>query len=109
MILANGFFFLPSHRLRRANQGLRACCRRAVKSNACYWAVLLLVFLNTLTIASEHHGQPLWLTQTQGVPPSLPALSPSPRFPSSQKLQFRTPHVSQTPKHCFPHKKMQKS
>lgn len=69
MILANGFFFLPSRRLRRANQGLRACCRRAVKSNACYWAVLLLVFLNTLTIASEHHGQPLWLTQTQGVPP----------------------------------------
>ncbi|XP_066212111.1 voltage-dependent L-type calcium channel subunit alpha-1F isoform X4 [Saccopteryx leptura] len=53
------------HRLRRANRGLRACCRRAVKSNACYWAVLLLVFLNTLTIASEHHGQPLWLTQTQ--------------------------------------------
>ncbi|ERE64226.1 voltage-dependent L-type calcium channel subunit alpha-1F [Cricetulus griseus] len=50
---------------RRANRGLRARCRRAVKSNACYWAVLLLVFLNTLTIASEHHGQPVWLTQTQ--------------------------------------------
>ncbi|XP_021514163.1 voltage-dependent L-type calcium channel subunit alpha-1F isoform X3 [Meriones unguiculatus] len=50
---------------RRVNRGLRARCRRAVKSNACYWAVLLLVFLNTLTIASEHHGQPLWLTQTQ--------------------------------------------
>uniref|UniRef100_A0A4W2E687 Voltage-dependent L-type calcium channel subunit alpha n=1 Tax=Bos indicus x Bos taurus TaxID=30522 RepID=A0A4W2E687_BOBOX len=52
-------------RLRRANRGLRASCRRAVKSNACYWAVLLLVFLNTLTIASEHHGQPFWLTQIQ--------------------------------------------
>ncbi|KAI5135332.1 Voltage-Dependent L-Type Calcium Channel Subunit Alpha-1F [Manis pentadactyla] len=51
--------------LRQANRGLRACCRRAVKSNACYWAVLLLVFLNTLTIASEHHGQPVWLTQIQ--------------------------------------------
>ncbi|TEA16940.1 hypothetical protein DBR06_SOUSAS20910048, partial [Sousa chinensis] len=51
--------------LRRANRGLRARCRRAVKSNACYWAVLLLVFLNTLTIASEHHGQPIWLTQIQ--------------------------------------------
>ncbi|KAM7339274.1 hypothetical protein ACRRTK_002758 [Alexandromys fortis] len=50
---------------RRANRSLRAHCRRAVKSNACYWAVLLLVFLNTLTIASEHHGQPVWLTQTQ--------------------------------------------
>uniref|UniRef100_A0A452S9T5 Voltage-dependent L-type calcium channel subunit alpha n=1 Tax=Ursus americanus TaxID=9643 RepID=A0A452S9T5_URSAM len=52
-------------RLRRANRGLRARCRRAVKSTACYWAVLLLVFLNTLTIASEHHGQPMWLTQIQ--------------------------------------------
>ncbi|XP_037677401.1 voltage-dependent L-type calcium channel subunit alpha-1F [Choloepus didactylus] len=52
-------------RLHRANRGLRARCRRAVKSNACYWAVLLLVFLNALTIASEHHGQPTWLTQTQ--------------------------------------------
>ncbi|EPY72942.1 calcium channel, voltage-dependent, L type, alpha 1F subunit [Camelus ferus] len=51
--------------LRRANRGLRARCRWAVKSNACYWAVLLLVFLNTLTIASEHHGQPIWLTQIQ--------------------------------------------
>jgi hypothetical protein len=46
-----------------------------VKSNACYWAVLLLVFLNTLTIASEHHGQPVWLTQTQGAPPAC-QLSP---------------------------------
>ncbi|XP_037368962.1 voltage-dependent L-type calcium channel subunit alpha-1F isoform X2 [Talpa occidentalis] len=52
-------------RLRRTNRGLRWRCRRAVKSNACYWAVLLLVFLNTLTIASEHHGQPVWLTQIQ--------------------------------------------
>ncbi|XP_077001970.1 voltage-dependent L-type calcium channel subunit alpha-1F isoform X2 [Tamandua tetradactyla] len=52
-------------RLHRANRGLRVRCRRAVKSNACYWAVLLLVFLNALTIASEHHGQPVWLTQTQ--------------------------------------------
>ncbi|KAH0510777.1 Voltage-dependent L-type calcium channel subunit alpha-1F [Microtus ochrogaster] len=56
---------LPSRHFRRANRSLRAHCRRAVKSNACYWAVLLLVFLNTLTIASEHHGQPVWLTQTQ--------------------------------------------
>uniref|UniRef100_A0A8C6W4Q7 Voltage-dependent L-type calcium channel subunit alpha n=1 Tax=Nannospalax galili TaxID=1026970 RepID=A0A8C6W4Q7_NANGA len=53
------------HHLHQANQCLQAGCRRAVKSNACYWAVLLLVFLNTLTIASEHHGQPVWLTQTQ--------------------------------------------
>uniref|UniRef100_A0A4X2LZN7 Voltage-dependent L-type calcium channel subunit alpha n=1 Tax=Vombatus ursinus TaxID=29139 RepID=A0A4X2LZN7_VOMUR len=62
-------FFLPhphpSRRVRRANRALRAHCRHAVKSVACYWTVLLLVFLNTLTIASEHHGQPVWLTQIQ--------------------------------------------
>ncbi|XP_027696988.1 voltage-dependent L-type calcium channel subunit alpha-1F [Vombatus ursinus] len=52
-------------RVRRANRALRAHCRHAVKSVACYWTVLLLVFLNTLTIASEHHGQPVWLTQIQ--------------------------------------------
>ncbi|XP_031800961.1 voltage-dependent L-type calcium channel subunit alpha-1F [Sarcophilus harrisii] len=53
-------------RVRGANRALRSHCRHAVKSVACYWTVLLLVFLNTLTIASEHHGQPGWLTQIQG-------------------------------------------
>ncbi|XP_069738709.1 voltage-dependent L-type calcium channel subunit alpha-1F-like [Phaenicophaeus curvirostris] len=52
-------------RLRRLNRLWRRRCRGAVKSVSFYWTVLLLVFLNTLTIASEHHGQPLWLTQTQ--------------------------------------------
>lgn len=49
-----------------------------MKSNTCYWAVLLLVFLNTLTIASEHHGQPVWLTQTQGALPTCQPFSPAP-------------------------------
>ncbi|KAM8985952.1 voltage-dependent L-type calcium channel subunit alpha-1F isoform 1-T1 [Ara ararauna] len=53
------------HRLCRLNRLWRRRCRGAVKSVSFYWAVLLLVFLNTLTIASEHHGQPPWLTQTQ--------------------------------------------
>ncbi|KAF1537326.1 Voltage-dependent L-type calcium channel subunit alpha-1F, partial [Eudyptes schlegeli] len=52
-------------RLRRLNRLWRRRCRGAVKSVSFYWMVLLLVFLNTLTIASEHHGQPPWLTQTQ--------------------------------------------
>uniref|UniRef100_A0A669QCR3 Voltage-dependent L-type calcium channel subunit alpha n=1 Tax=Phasianus colchicus TaxID=9054 RepID=A0A669QCR3_PHACC len=52
-------------RLRRLNRVLRRRCRGAVKSVSFYWTVLLLVFLNTLTIASEHHGQPQWLTETQ--------------------------------------------
>ncbi|XP_068034321.1 voltage-dependent L-type calcium channel subunit alpha-1F, partial [Anomalospiza imberbis] len=52
-------------RLRRLNRLWRRRCRAAVKSVSFYWTVLLLVFLNTLTIASEHHGQPPWLTETQ--------------------------------------------
>ncbi|XP_074057973.1 voltage-dependent L-type calcium channel subunit alpha-1F [Macrotis lagotis] len=63
--LANIMKTRMCRRVRRANRALRAHCRHAVKSVACYWTVLLLVFLNTLAIASEHHGQPLWLTQIQ--------------------------------------------
>ncbi|RMB90025.1 hypothetical protein DUI87_33583 [Hirundo rustica rustica] len=55
----------PGRRLRRLNRLWRRRCRAAVKSVSFYWTVLLLVFLNTLTIASEHHGQPPWLTETQ--------------------------------------------
>ncbi|KAG7277664.1 hypothetical protein CRUP_025349, partial [Coryphaenoides rupestris] len=32
-----------------------------------YWLVIFLVFLNTLTIASEHHQQPMWLTDVQDI------------------------------------------
>nr|XP_014349652.1 PREDICTED: voltage-dependent L-type calcium channel subunit alpha-1F [Latimeria chalumnae] len=53
-------------RLRRWNRYGRRKCRAAVKSVPFYWVVLLLVFLNTLTIASEHYNQPDWLTQIQG-------------------------------------------
>ncbi|XP_067320283.1 voltage-dependent L-type calcium channel subunit alpha-1F isoform X2 [Anolis sagrei] len=52
-------------RLRRINRLLRKRCRLAVKSVSFYWMVLILVFLNTLTIASEHYNQPDWLTQIQ--------------------------------------------
>uniref|UniRef100_UPI00398E59A7 calcium channel, voltage-dependent, L type, alpha 1F subunit isoform X2 n=1 Tax=Pristiophorus japonicus TaxID=55135 RepID=UPI00398E59A7 len=54
-------------RLRRWNRSCRRRCRAAVKSVIFYWMVLLLVFLNTSTIASEHHNQPDWLTQTQDI------------------------------------------
>uniref|UniRef100_A0A670KGZ7 Voltage-dependent L-type calcium channel subunit alpha n=1 Tax=Podarcis muralis TaxID=64176 RepID=A0A670KGZ7_PODMU len=52
-------------RVRRINRLFRKKCRLAVKSVSFYWMVLLLVFLNTLTIASEHYNQPDWLTQIQ--------------------------------------------
>uniref|UniRef100_A0A8C4TN37 Voltage-dependent L-type calcium channel subunit alpha n=1 Tax=Erpetoichthys calabaricus TaxID=27687 RepID=A0A8C4TN37_ERPCA len=50
---------------RRWNRFCRRKCRAAVKSNVFYWLVIFLVFLNTLTIASEHHNQAEWLTQVQ--------------------------------------------
>ncbi|XP_016084368.1 voltage-dependent L-type calcium channel subunit alpha-1F [Sinocyclocheilus grahami] len=47
------------------NLVIRKNCRVAVKSTNFYWLVLLLVFLNTAASASEHYGQPQWLTDIQ--------------------------------------------
>ncbi|XP_062850682.1 voltage-dependent L-type calcium channel subunit alpha-1C isoform X2 [Trichomycterus rosablanca] len=52
---------------RRWNRLCRRKCRAGVKSNVFYWLVIFLVFLNTLTIASEHHQQPQWLTEVQDI------------------------------------------
>uniref|UniRef100_A0A8C2ZCH9 Voltage-dependent L-type calcium channel subunit alpha n=1 Tax=Cyclopterus lumpus TaxID=8103 RepID=A0A8C2ZCH9_CYCLU len=52
---------------RRWNRLCRRKCRAAVKSQVFYWLVIFLVFLNTLTIASEHHQQPQWLTEVQDI------------------------------------------
>ncbi|XP_077545779.1 muscle calcium channel subunit alpha-1-like isoform X3 [Haemaphysalis longicornis] len=56
-----------SKQLSRTNRRLRRACRKGVKSQAFYWIVILLVFLNTLTLASEHHTQPPWLDRFQDV------------------------------------------
>ncbi|XP_069795815.1 voltage-dependent L-type calcium channel subunit alpha-1D-like isoform X4 [Narcine bancroftii] len=56
-----------SRRWRRWNRCLRRKCRAGVKSVTFYWLVIILVFLNTLTIASEHYNQPFWLTLTQDI------------------------------------------
>uniref|UniRef100_A0A8C5AC68 Voltage-dependent L-type calcium channel subunit alpha-1C n=1 Tax=Gadus morhua TaxID=8049 RepID=A0A8C5AC68_GADMO len=52
---------------RRWNRLCRRKCRAGVKSQFFYWLVIFLVFLNTLTIASEHHQQPDWLTDVQDI------------------------------------------
>ncbi|XP_062248852.1 voltage-dependent L-type calcium channel subunit alpha-1D [Platichthys flesus] len=52
---------------RRWNRFCRRKCRVAVKSVTFYWLVIILVFLNTLTIASEHYNQPDWLTEVQDI------------------------------------------
>ncbi|XP_035238342.1 voltage-dependent L-type calcium channel subunit alpha-1D-like isoform X26 [Anguilla anguilla] len=54
-------------RWRRWNRFCRRKCRAAVKSVTFYWLVIILVFLNTLTISSEHYDQPEWLTEVQEV------------------------------------------
>ncbi|XP_075430987.1 voltage-dependent L-type calcium channel subunit alpha-1D isoform X2 [Ascaphus truei] len=56
-----------SRRWRRWNRFNRRRCRAAVKSVSFYWLVIILVFLNTLTISSEHYNQPNWLTQIQDI------------------------------------------
>ena len=56
-----------------------------MKSVTFYWLVIVLVFLNTLTISSEHYNQPDWLTQIQGISKSHSLFAPnraSPRLPS---------------------------
>uniref|UniRef100_A0A8C2U9G6 Voltage-dependent L-type calcium channel subunit alpha n=1 Tax=Coturnix japonica TaxID=93934 RepID=A0A8C2U9G6_COTJA len=59
------FLIFLSRYWRRWNRFCRRKCRAAVKSNVFYWLVIFLVFLNTLTIASEHYNQPDWLTEVQ--------------------------------------------
>ncbi|XP_055713319.1 muscle calcium channel subunit alpha-1-like isoform X3 [Phlebotomus papatasi] len=53
--------------LERINRRLRRACRKAVKSQAFYWLIIVLVFLNTGVLATEHHHQPPWLDEFQEV------------------------------------------
>lgn len=46
---------------------LRRRTRRLVESQVFYWLVIILVFLNTCTLTSEHYRQPMWLTDIQSV------------------------------------------
>ncbi|XP_015123750.1 muscle calcium channel subunit alpha-1 [Diachasma alloeum] len=43
------------------NKHMRKGCRRAVKSQVFYWLIIVLVFLNTAVLATEHFRQPDWL------------------------------------------------
>ncbi|XP_055313578.1 muscle calcium channel subunit alpha-1 isoform X5 [Sitodiplosis mosellana] len=49
----------------RINRRMRRACRKAVKSQAFYWIIILLVFLNTGVLATEHHNQPPFLDRFQ--------------------------------------------
>ncbi|CAD1480025.1 unnamed protein product, partial [Heterotrigona itama] len=49
----------------RANRRMRRACRKAVKSQVFYWLIIVLVFLNTGVLATEHYNQPQWLDDFQ--------------------------------------------
>lgn len=53
--------------LDRINRRMRRACRKAVKSQAFYWLIIVLVFLNTGVLATEHYQQPEWLDDFQGI------------------------------------------
>ncbi|CAH1103425.1 unnamed protein product [Psylliodes chrysocephalus] len=49
----------------RVNRRMRRSCRKAVKSQSFYWLIIVLVFLNTGVLATEHYRQPQWLDEFQ--------------------------------------------
>ncbi|XP_045456510.1 muscle calcium channel subunit alpha-1-like [Melitaea cinxia] len=52
-------------RFDKVNRRMRRACRKAVKSQTFYWAIIVLVFLNTLVLATEHYRQPEYLDHFQ--------------------------------------------
>lgn len=50
----------------KVNRRIRRACRKSVKSQTFYWLIIILVFLNTGVLASEHYNQPKWLDDFQG-------------------------------------------
>ncbi|CAH1153243.1 unnamed protein product [Phaedon cochleariae] len=49
----------------RVNRRIRRSCRKGVKSQSFYWLIIVLVFLNTGVLATEHYNQPHWLDDFQ--------------------------------------------
>lgn len=52
--------------LKKWHHRARRELRKAVKTQAFYWIVIVVVFLNSLTLALEHYDQPDFLTQFLG-------------------------------------------
>ncbi|XP_071748883.1 muscle calcium channel subunit alpha-1 isoform X29 [Lepeophtheirus salmonis] len=51
--------------LEKLNRRARRVCRKIVKSQAMFWIIIILVFLNTCVLATEHYKQPIWLDDFQ--------------------------------------------
>lgn len=63
----DSWFTMKKKEFDRANRRIRRGCRRAVKSQAFYWLIIVLVFLNTVVLATEHYDQPPFLDMFQGM------------------------------------------
>ncbi|XP_035708740.1 muscle calcium channel subunit alpha-1 isoform X3 [Folsomia candida] len=61
------WFHAKRRALERLIRRLRRACRKAVKSQAFYWLIIVLVFLNTGILSTEHYKQPAWLDDVQEV------------------------------------------
>ena len=53
------------NRLMHKNLMFRRKIHALVKSQFFYWLVIVLVFINTLVLASEYHRQPKWMEEFQ--------------------------------------------
>jgi voltage-dependent calcium channel L type alpha-1D len=51
----------------KLNRRVRRHCRKAVKSQTMFWLIIILVFLNTCVLATEHYRQPAWLDDFQDI------------------------------------------
>ena len=58
-------FYQVWRRFQHKNHLLRRQIHKMVKSQFFYWLVIVLVFLNTLVLASEFHTQPKWMDDFQ--------------------------------------------
>merc|ERR1719402_552233 len=47
------------------NRSMRRKARKVCKSQWMFWLIVILVFLNTCVLATEHHNQPEWLDDFQ--------------------------------------------
>jgi len=52
-------------RFEKWNRTMRRKARKVCKSQSMFWLIVILVFLNTCVLATEHHNQPLWLDDFQ--------------------------------------------
>ena len=61
----DSWFLKKKKAFEKFNRRARRSCRKAVKSQGMFWLIIILVFLNTCVLATEHYRQPAWLDYFQ--------------------------------------------